>query len=216
MSIENYPAKLSSGYYRVRKKWEDAGSQAGAYRLLSSAMKKADENPGFHVYAEDGEAIYPEDTFSTDVLTSDKGQAVDLPDNTGSQDDEASQEDSRDEGTIAYARLKTLMNIRKGPSVESEAITTYRQGTVLEVLGFCEGGWMKIRCQESDTGAAYVGNENGAFAFIGDSLYRVGPEDSLVQIAEKTLGSSSLAAQIREANLLVSNQIRPGMDLIIP
>ena len=29
-----YPAKLTTGYYRVRKSWSDAKSQLGAYRVL--------------------------------------------------------------------------------------------------------------------------------------------------------------------------------------
>lgn len=54
-----YPERLSSGYYRVRKSWADTRSQLGAYRLLSNAKKKADGNPGYFVFTEEGTAIYP-------------------------------------------------------------------------------------------------------------------------------------------------------------
>ena len=37
MSKNNYPAKLTTGYYRVRMDWEDEASQLGAYRLLANA-----------------------------------------------------------------------------------------------------------------------------------------------------------------------------------
>lgn len=48
--------------YRVRKTWADAKSQIGAYKILTNAKKKADENPGYYVFDETGNAIYPETT----------------------------------------------------------------------------------------------------------------------------------------------------------
>ena len=54
-----YPERLSSGYYRVRKEWKDKKSQLGAYRLLSNAKAKADKNPGYSVFVDDGTVIYP-------------------------------------------------------------------------------------------------------------------------------------------------------------
>ena len=32
MSMKEYPAKLTTGYYRVREDWEDEASQLGADR----------------------------------------------------------------------------------------------------------------------------------------------------------------------------------------
>lgn len=54
-----YPEKLTSGYYRVRKTWADSKSQVGAYRVLSNAKAAADKNPGTCVFSNDGVAIYP-------------------------------------------------------------------------------------------------------------------------------------------------------------
>lgn len=45
--------------YRVRKKWEDAGSQIGAYRILANAKEAADKNPGYYVFDSTGNRIYP-------------------------------------------------------------------------------------------------------------------------------------------------------------
>ena len=56
-----YPAKLTSGYYRVRKTWKDSKSQIGAYRILANAKNAADKNPGTYVFTHDGVAIYPAD-----------------------------------------------------------------------------------------------------------------------------------------------------------
>lgn len=60
-SVDNstYPEKLTTGYYRVRKSWNDAKSQLGAYRVLKNAKQKADENRGYYVFSEQGVAIYP-------------------------------------------------------------------------------------------------------------------------------------------------------------
>ena len=54
-----YPEKLTTGYYRVRKDWKDSKSQIGAYRVLANAKAAADKNPGTFVFSNDGVAIYP-------------------------------------------------------------------------------------------------------------------------------------------------------------
>lgn len=54
-----YPEKLTSGYYRVRKTWKDSKSQIGAYHILANAKAAADKNPGTFVFTNDGVAIYP-------------------------------------------------------------------------------------------------------------------------------------------------------------
>ena len=61
MIKKEYPAKLTTGYYRVREVWEDEASQLGAYRLLANAKAKCDENPGSRVFDNDGNVIYPEE-----------------------------------------------------------------------------------------------------------------------------------------------------------
>ena len=60
MSKKEYPAKLTTGYYRVREDWEDEASQLGAYRLLANAKAKCDENPGSRVFDNDGNVILTE------------------------------------------------------------------------------------------------------------------------------------------------------------
>ena len=55
-----YPEKLTDGLYRVRRNWEEGNrGQIGAYRFLSNAKKRADNNPGYSVFTDDGVAIYP-------------------------------------------------------------------------------------------------------------------------------------------------------------
>lgn len=45
-------------WYRVRKSWQDAESQVGAFKVLDNAKKCADEYSGFSVFDESGKAVY--------------------------------------------------------------------------------------------------------------------------------------------------------------
>lgn len=58
-SVDADTAKPSGGYYRVRKSWADKKSQLGAYKVLANAKRKADENPGYYVFDESGNVVYP-------------------------------------------------------------------------------------------------------------------------------------------------------------
>lgn len=49
-----------SGWYRVRKSWQNAASQKGAFHELVYAKECADANPGYTVYDPDGKAVYPD------------------------------------------------------------------------------------------------------------------------------------------------------------
>jgi N-acetylmuramoyl-L-alanine amidase len=48
----------STDLYRVRKSWNDAKSQVGAYRILDNAKAECDKHPGYSVYDEAGNAVY--------------------------------------------------------------------------------------------------------------------------------------------------------------
>ena len=264
MSIENYPARLTTGFYRVREKWDDPSTQVGAYRILANAKVKADEHPGCYVFAEDGTAIYPEpasgleeepvtdpvedgaeemlpekpstntgtgttidktpevDTPTTQEPaaqepTAGDSAAPDTPVEPGEEFPEAVEhENDGGEKVVAYARLKTLMNIRAGNALDADLITVYRKGTIVEVLQECGNGWLRIKCRESATGFAYVSNEEGQYAFVGKGLYTVAVRDNLWKIAEKQLGDGTRYTEIRQLNGLTCNIIRVGMPLILP
>lgn len=259
MSIENYPARLTTGFYRVREKWEDASTQVGAYRILANAMTRADEHPGCYVFAEDGTAIYPEpesgleeepvtdpaedaagempteepaenpgtdtaidktptgDTPDGQEPTAGDSTELDTPVEPSEEFPEAVEyENDGGEKVIAYARLKTLMNIRAGNALNADLIAVYRKGTIVEVLQECGNGWLRIKCPESSTGFAYVSNEEGQYAFVGKGLYTVAVRDNLWKIAEKQLGDGTRYTEIRQLNGLTCNIIRVGMPLILP
>ncbi len=86
MSINDYPAKLTDGYYYVRTAWEDESTQIGQYRTLKSAIAKADANPGSHVFTGEGISIYPED--AENVTTSEGTEEIELDAPEPTQDEQ--------------------------------------------------------------------------------------------------------------------------------
>lgn len=219
--MNEYPAKLNTGYYRVRTDWNDDASQLGAYKLLANAKSKCDENPGSHVFAEDGTVIYPADEPTTREETAEEKPVMDLPEEDKPSDDAPGdgEEDflsaEPQPDAVAFGKLKTLMNIRKEPSLEAEVVTVYPMNTIVEVLEVCDN-WLKIKCPEAEDGIAYVLNEDDAYVFVGRDVYEVVAGDNLWRIAERKLGSGTHYTDIRELNGLTSNAIRIGMKLLLP
>lgn len=219
--MNEYPAKLNTGYYRIRTDWNDDASQLGAYKLLANAKAKCDENPGSHVFAEDGTVIYPADEPTTWEETAEEKPVMDLPEEDKPSDDAPGdgEEDfpsaEPQPDAVAFGKLKTLMNIRKEPSLEAEVVTVYPMNTIVEVLEVCDN-WLKIKCPEAEDGIAYVLNEDDAYVFVGRDVYEVVAGDNLWRIAERKLGSGTHYTDIRELNGLTSNAIRIGMKLLLP
>ena len=219
--MNEYPAKLNTGYYRVRTDWNDDASQLGAYKLLANAKAKCDENPGSHVFAEDGTVIYPADEPTTWEETAEEKPVMDLPEEDKPSDDAPGdgEEDfpsaEPQPDAVAFGKLKTLMNIRKEHSLEAEVVTVYPMNTIVEVLEVCDN-WLKIKCPEAEDGIAYVLNEDDAYVFVGRDVYEVVAGDNLWRIAERKLGSGTHYTDIRELNGLTSNAIRIGMKLLLP
>ena len=235
MSMKEYPAKLTTGYYRVREDWEDEASQLGAYRLLANAKAKCDENPGSRVFDNDGNVIYPEEAVPvTGAEEAEEKPVMDEPEGKAPEEesseekdtpvtDEQKEEAGKEEyptaeelpAAIAYGKLKTLMNIREMPDTSAEVVTIYKKNTLIEIVEFC-AGWLKIKCPEAASGLAYVLNSADTYAFTAGRIYTVVPGDNLWKIADKELGSGSRCADIRVLNGLTSNAIRVGMKLLIP
>ena len=61
--------------YRVRKTWEDAASQVGAYKSLDNAKKECDKHPGYSVFDENGKAVYTVKTKEDKIMDACKTQA---------------------------------------------------------------------------------------------------------------------------------------------
>ena len=62
---DKYAAADTTAWYRVRKSWEDAQSQKGAFHDLALAKACADSNPGYSVFDESGNAVYTSVSDST-------------------------------------------------------------------------------------------------------------------------------------------------------
>ena len=177
MSMKEYPAKLTTGYYRVREDWEDEASQLGAYRLLANAKAKCDENPGSRVFDNDGNVIYPEEAVPvTGAEEAEEKPVMDEPEGKAPEEESSEEKDTpvtdeqKEEAgkeeyptaeelptAIAYGKLKTLMNIREMPDTSAEVVTIYKKNTLIEIVEFC-AGWLKIKCPEATSGLAYVLN----------------------------------------------------------
>lgn len=56
---EQVNKRLNNTIYRVRKTWEDVSSQIGAFSSLERAQAQADKNPGYSVFDEEGNKVYP-------------------------------------------------------------------------------------------------------------------------------------------------------------
>lgn len=69
-SSDSSSTTTTNTLYRVRKTWADSKSQLGAYKVLANAKKKADENPGYSVFDENGKVVYSgKSTTATTTFT---------------------------------------------------------------------------------------------------------------------------------------------------
>ena len=187
------------------------------------------------MFDNDGNVIYPEEAVPvTGAEEAEEKPVMDepggkTPDEEPSKEkdtpvtDEQKEEPGKEEyptaeelpATVAYGKLKTLMNIREMPDTSAEVVAIYKKNTLIEIVEFC-AGWLKIKCPEAASGLAYVLNSADTYAFTASRVYKVVPGDNLWKIAEKELGDGSRCADIRALNGLTSNAIRVGMKLLIP
>lgn len=59
-AVKDSESTTISGWYRVRKSWQNAASQKGAFHDLTYAKQCADKNPGYYVFDPAGKTVYPE------------------------------------------------------------------------------------------------------------------------------------------------------------
>lgn len=57
------PSQPPANLYRVRKSWEDAASQIGAFSEIENAIDLAKSKSGFHVYDKAGKQVWPEEVI---------------------------------------------------------------------------------------------------------------------------------------------------------
>lgn len=117
-------------WYRVRKSWEDAKSQKGAYKVLKNAKACADKNEGYSVFDWNGNAVYPVAEAKSKPETSTESKA----------------------NYRVRVAIKNL-NIRKGPGTNYDKTGKYTGIGVFTIVAESEGAgatkWGKLK---SDAG----------------------------------------------------------------
>lgn len=151
--MNNYPEKLTDGYYYVRKNFEDKESQLARYRVLGNAKTKAEENPGYCVFAEDGTCVYSPVAEKTEVeaeqTETEQAEASQNEALTSAEDEAAMQEAPEETtqtmkgGSPESYRLLTLMNVRRQPSLNAEKVGTLPEGTIVPVVAV-ENDWLHL------------------------------------------------------------------------
>lgn len=58
------PVQPTTKYYRVRKSWAEKSSQIGAFTVFQNAKNCVDANPGYAVFDDNGNQVYPEAAFA--------------------------------------------------------------------------------------------------------------------------------------------------------
>jgi N-acetylmuramoyl-L-alanine amidase len=197
----------TGGYYRVRKSWSDAASQLGAFKVLSNAKALADKSPGYSVFDEKGNRVYPasSDTPSGDFAVGDlvafkTGTANYYPGSVkvpswviSDYHHRITQITSGGKPVTKGGKACVLLGkkIRKSGGSEEAGINTWVDKDVLSKVG------------GDQTGEAYT-------------TYTVAKGDSLWGIAKAKLGSGARYPEIMSLNGLSSTTIYPGQVLKIP
>lgn len=101
-------------YYRVRKSWEDAKSQIGAYTNLDNAKKNCKD--GYKVFDWNGNVVYPEQKEEVKPTVT---------------------------NTYKVRVTASALNVRKGPSTSYSIIKTVKKNEVYNVLEE-KNGWGRI------------------------------------------------------------------------
>lgn len=113
-------------WYRVRKSWEDAKSQKGAYKVLKNAKACADKNKGYSVFDWNGNVVYPV------------------------AETEPKQETAAEEKVNYRVRVTIKnLNIRKGPGTNYDTTGKYTGIGVFTIVAESEGAgatkWGKLK-----------------------------------------------------------------------
>ena len=122
------------------------GEEIEKLTTLTAAKKLADAE-GAEVFC-DGECVY-------------KGEVKDAPETVIVHADpvvaETSEQSEVTEPSTERYRLKTLMNVRKNPSLDADILSTKPENSVVRVLGI-ENGWLHL------IDGSFILYENGKYA----------------------------------------------------
>lgn len=119
--------------YRVRKSWEDAASQLGAFETLEHAKKAC--SPGFTVYDWNGRAVYPVADPAVDVKL-----------------DPAEQFTSAVAGLYKVNSPDGVLNLRSGAAADKTLLEAMPQGSTFRCYGYHTGGWLYGVAESGEVG----------------------------------------------------------------
>ena len=110
-------------WYRVRRSWEDAGSQVGAYKTLANAKKACKE--GFTVYDWNGAAVYSVAAAEAEGVKVDYAK-------------------SHNKAYDATFRVKsaTGLNLRAGASMNKAVLEEMPNGSTFRCYGYHTNRWL--------------------------------------------------------------------------
>jgi uncharacterized protein YgiM (DUF1202 family) len=118
---EPTPEPSKDELYRVRKTWDNAKSQVGAYKSLDNAKRECDKHPGYSVFNSAGKAVYTSKGSETK-----EGYTI---------------------GHTYEVICKAGLNVRKEPSLSANRVTTMKKGTKVtckDVDKVSGNVWMRI------------------------------------------------------------------------
>lgn len=176
-------------YYRVRKSWENASSQKGAFTVLANAERCAAANEGYKVFDWDGNQVYPEPVSSSSY--------PDCPFSV----------------QVKVSDLKYMAS----PSTTSTArgVTGIGTFTIVEV----KDGWGRLKSGAGWIyleNPEYCTIGKGASSAPAYREYTVKHGDCLWAIAASQLGDGKRWTEIKSLNGLSSNVLYSGQVLKLP
>ena len=124
-AVESKPNSQANEMYRVRKTWNDAASQKGAYTVLKNAIDCCEKaGPGYHVFDSKGNIVYS------------YGQKVETP----------KVEEPKVEVFVPYlAKVNVvLLNYRQGPGTNYKINGTIKKNQVYTIIEE-KDGWGKLK-----------------------------------------------------------------------
>ena len=116
--------------FRVRKTWQDKASQLGAFRVFRNATACADANPGYAVFNESGEQVYPMVEAITETQI---GQEQEQP------------ETEHADIWVLITPTDEEVAVRNGNGNSYSTITTITPGTRLEYVASSFNGWHAVK-----------------------------------------------------------------------
>ena len=122
------------------------GEELSTLKTLAAAKKLADEEGGMVLC--DGECVYQaEKAGLEDPITTDQDFATTGVEETVTEkemEQETASTNELETTTVEKYRLKTLMNIRKGPTTSSAKLGTAPAGTIVEVQEV-KNDWLHLK-----------------------------------------------------------------------